>query len=65
MPLMHARYYIVKKYNDNFDVDLCRFFKFIVGYYVNEHWLASTSATVEGRTERYTRHYESGRGPGL
>jgi hypothetical protein len=37
----------------------------ILGDCVNEHWLASTSAAVEGRTERYTRHYESSRRPGL
>jgi hypothetical protein len=39
--------------------------KCIVGDYANRHWLASTSAKVEGRTERYTRHYESSRRPGL
>lgn len=38
---------------------------FIVGDNVNEHWFTSTSATVEGGPERYTKHYEWSWRPGL
>lgn len=39
--------------------------KYVVGDYANKHGLASTSTKVEGRTERYTGHYESSGRPGL
>lgn len=40
-------------------------FLYIIGNYVNEHWPTSTTATVEGRPEGYTKYYESSWRPGL
>lgn len=64
---MCAMYCIMKNVRIIFIITETGFLKllYIIGNYVNEHWPTSTTATMERRSEGYTKSYESSWRPGV